>query len=83
MNPNTVRFVHRPIPDDARGDDPSQVREPLIDPDGIKPSPQAIGRHGGWFGAMVSWVFRVNRSRRPGEAPTGRKLDPQRWLPKE
>ena len=80
---NTVRFVHRPISDEARNDDTSQTREPLIDPEGIKTSPLATGANGSGLGAMVSGVVRVRKRRRNGTATGGRKLDPERWLPKD
>ena|GEM_PF-2705019 len=81
MNGGTVRCVHRPIQDEAKGggDNDSPVKEPLIDRETIGET--GTGRPGkqGWFGLAISRLF----GPAAGTRPTVRKLDPQRWLPRD
>ena len=78
---STVRFVHRPIPEEgAGGGESSSEREPVIDRDRLA-NGSAGSTKTGWFGEFLSRVFRVRAHKT--RVVTERKLDPQRWLPKE
>ena len=85
MNSGTVRFVHRPIQDEGQrpGDEAlPETKDPLIDRDGIKPT-VSRGRtaHSSWLGAVFTRLFGAGG--RTTSSVSSRKLDPQRWLPKE
>lgn len=82
MNSGTVRFVHRPIADEANGGENGSGQEeksPLIDRS-TDVKRETMPR-AGWFGALLSRWFGSAGPTRPRFE--GRKLDPQRWLPKE
>ncbi len=63
MSARTVRFVHRPIPDETKENGEGQrgapIRKPLIDPDGIRPIVTSDSRKSGWLGGAFSKLLRV------------------------
>jgi hypothetical protein len=86
MNSRTVRFVHRPTPDEKRntldGRAGSLVeKQPFIDPQGIRPSDGAIGaRRTGWLRGAFSKLLRAGSSE--GNQAVRQTPHSQSWVPK-
>ena len=84
MSSRTARFVHRPIPDythpGSGTDESSQVRQPLIDREGPVGFSRGTTIERGWFSVLLARFIGIESR---GQSVGGRKLDPQRWLPRD